>query len=229
MTDAIMNCFSAVASFIAFCMLSVFAMAKPMPYFLLSPSYKKHTPTDVGIGKYKFPEGRGVVCEPDEEYKDYLKKYALFVYRNRKYIKCNLSDDVVSLRYEVAVYNSQDKLIQTLDLAENVETRGETKPIRLPNHTAYVSVVLKSVNEQERFSTLRYMSFAKLCAFSVLTLLMTVACGLLARTAILSISELLDLEWDIGFGVNLVLSTIIGAFVAFLYLVIHKNDFWVKK
>ncbi len=224
MTEIIMNSFSAVVSFIAFCVIYVFAVSGPMSHLLLSPTYKKHTPTDKGIGKYQFPNGKGVTFEPDEKYRKYLKKYVLFVYGDQKYIKCKLSGDVLSLRYEVAAYDYKSRLIKVLELAENVAAGSQTQTVRVPDDTAYVSVILRSVNERERFSTLRRTSFVKICVFSFLTVAMTVACGLLARTAILSISELLDFRWDISLGANLILSTIIGAHVVFLYLVINRKQ-----
>ncbi len=224
MTDAIISCLSAVASLIAFCAIYVFVMTKPLTYFLLSPSYKKHLPTDTGIGKYKFPEGRGIVYEPDTKYRKYLKKYSIFTYGDRKYIKCQLSENVVSIRYEVAVYNSADKLIKILDLAENIEIKGETKAIQLPNDASYVCLVLKTINEKEYFSTLQYTSLVKICTFSVLTIAMTVACGLLMRTAILSIATLLDFNWYISLVVNIAESSIIGVLVVLLYLAIRKKQ-----
>ncbi len=225
-----MNCISAVISFIAFGMIYVFAITKPMPYFLLSPSYKKPiTGHNKVIGKYKFPEGKGIVFEPCDEYKGYLEKYMLFVYKKRKYIKCRLSGDVVSLRYEVAVYNEKDKLIKVFELGENVIEKKETQSILLPDNTAYVSVVLRSVNEKENFSTLRSTSIVKICIFSVLTVAMTVACGLLTRTAILSVSALFDSQLYIGLGANLISSSIVGALVAFLCLVIHKKQVFGEK
>ncbi len=229
MTDTIISCLSAVASLIVFCAIYMFVMTKPLPYFLLSPSYKKHLHTDTGIGKYKFPEGRGVVYKPDTKYRKYLKKYLLYVYGDHKYIKCQLSENVVSIRYEVAVYNSADKLIKILDLAENIEIKGETRSIKLPSNAAYVCLVLKTINEKEYFSTLQYMSLAKICAFSVLTIAMTVACGLLMRTALLSIATLLDFNWHINLGVNIAESSIIGVLMILLYLTIRKKQIFGEK
>ncbi len=224
MTDAIISCLSAVTALIVFCAIYVFVMTKPLTYFLLSPSYKKHPPTDTGISKYKFPEGRGIVCEPDTKYRKYLKKYLLFTYGDRKYIKCQLSEDVVSIRYEVAVYNSADKLIKILALAENIEIKGETRDIQLPSDASYVCLVLKAINEKEYFSTLQYTSLIKICTFSVLTIAMTVACGLLMRTAISSIAKLFNLNWYISLGVNIAESSVIGILVVLLYLTIRKKQ-----
>ena len=228
MIEAIIHCLSAVASFVVFCMIYVFCISKPLPHFLLSPSYRKHTPTDEGIGKYKFPEGRGVVYLPDVKYRDYLKKYAVFVYGSRKYIKCKLADDVASVRYEVAAYDRKNKLIKIFELLENVETIGETKSVQLPDNTAYASVVLRSVNEEKSFSTLRYTSISQISIFSILTFVMTVICGLLARAAILSISELFALRVNIGLGTSIISSSIIGALVVLFCLTIRKNKFLVK-
>ncbi len=229
MTDAIINCFSAIASLIAFCAIYVFVLTKPLPYFLLSPNYKTHLPTDTGIGKYKFPEGRGIVYEPNTKYRKYIKKYSLFAYEDNKYIKCQLSEDVVSIRYEVVVYNSADKPVKILDLSENIEIKGETRAVQLPNDAARVCLVLKAVNEKEHFSTLQYTSWVKICAFTVLTIAMTVACGLLIRTAILSVATLLDLSWYIGVGVNIAGSLIIGALVVLLFLAVRKKQIFGEK
>ena len=229
MTTAILNAFSCVVALIACAVIYVFVVAKQLPFFLLTPSYKKHTPVDRGIHKYKFPEGRGVVCQPDEKYKDYLKKYIIFVYKNRKYIKCKLSDEVVSIRYQVAVYNNTNKLIKILDLAENINVKGETDTVRLPDEAAYASVVLKTVNEKESFPSLRKVSFVKLSVFAVLTIALTIACGLLARTTVLSIFTLLNLEWHIGLGINLAISSIVGALTVLLFLIIRKKEIFGEK
>jgi len=229
LTDTIMNCFSAVVSLIAFSVLYVFVMAWVAPYFLLTPSYKRPLSKDTGIQKYKFPEGRGIVCKPNAIYRKYLKKYVVFLYQNHKYLKCKLSEDVVSIRYEVAVYNNDNKLIKILDLEQNLETKGETDSVLLPDNTAYVNVILKAINEKESFFSLKKTSFIKLAIFSSLAIALTIAYGLLARTAVLSLSDLLNLQWDIKVGMNLIISSVVGVLIALCYMAIHKKQIFGKK
>ena len=224
MTDAIMSAFVAVLAFIAFCAIYIFAMVGPMSRFLLSPSYRKHRPTDQGIGKYQFPSGKGLTFQPDEKYRKYLTKYVLFSYGDQKYVTCRLCGDVLSLRYEIVAYDHRGKQIKVLECAENVTSQWQTKSVRVPERTAYVSVILKRVNEQELISTLRRTSFVKLAVFSVLTVAMTAAVGLLARTVTLSISDLFGLPWDLAPGLTLILSTVVGLHVVFLYLLINRKQ-----
>ena len=85
-------------------------------------------------------------------------------------------------------------------------------------------MVLKSVNDKESFFTLRRTSVAKVCAFSIITVAVTMLLGVLARTTIMSVFALLNSQVFIGLGANLILSFIIGALVAFLCLMIHKKQ-----
>ena len=224
MIGAIMNCISSAILLIIFCLTYVFLITKPLSYFLLSPSYKKHTETDKEVGKYKFPDGRGIVYEPDEEYKAYLEKYVLFTYKNQKYIKCKLSDNVASLKYEIAVFNPKGRLIRVFDLAENIARKGNTQTVALPDDTAYARVSLRSVNDREAFPTLPRTSVAKICTFSIIAIAMTMALGIIARMTIMSVFALLNKQVFIGLGANMALSFFIGALVAFLCLMIHKKQ-----
>ena len=224
MIGTVINCISTAILLITFCLIYVFLITKPLSYILLSPSYKKHIGTDREVAKYKFPNGRGIVYEPCDDYKAYLEKYVLFSYGKQKYIKCKLSSNVTSLRYEIAVFNGKNKLIKVFELAENIVEKGKTQTVCLPDKTARVSVVLKSVNDKESFFTLRRTSVAKVCAFSIITVAMTMLLGVLARTTIMSVFALLNNQVFIGLGANLILSFIIGALVAFLCLMIHKKQ-----
>ena len=98
MTGAIINCISAAISLLAFSAIYIFTTTKVMPHFLLSPNYKRHVPSDKMLKKYKFPSGKGIVCEPDERFKEYLESYVIFTYENRKYLKCKFASEVLSAR-----------------------------------------------------------------------------------------------------------------------------------
>lgn len=229
MIDTILNCIASLISLIVFFLIYVFAIAKPLPYFLLSPSYKKHIGSDREVRKYKFPNGRGIVYEPSDDYKSYLEQYILFIYNDQKYIKCKLSGNVTSLRYEIAVYNEKNKLIKVLELAENIIEEKETQIVCLPANTAYVSVVLKSVNEKETFFTLRRTSIVKVCAFSIITITLTMTLGIFTRLAITNVFALLNNPISIALGTNLISSFIVGTLVAYLCLVIYKKQVFGEK
>lgn len=201
----------------------VLVVSKLLPHFFLAPSYKKHVTADRGIAKYSFPNGRSVVYEPEMKYRRFIKKYVLFAYNDRKYIKCKLADDVDSLRYEVAVYNNKNKLIKVLDVAENISKKGETKNTDLPANASYASVVLKCVNEEERFDTLRRFSPMNIGIFAAITSALTLAYGLFVRGVILEIADLAELSISIGIGFNVVSSLLVSAVVVALSVFICKK------
>ena len=229
MTNAIFECLFAVVSLIVFALIYVFATAKAMPHFFLTPSYKKHIPKDRGIGKYHFPEGEGIVFEADPAYQKYLKKFVIFSYNNRKYIKCNTSEEIVSIRYEIVAFNSRGKRIALIEVAENLKQHGVTQAVLLPDNTAYASVVLKTVNEQEHFTTLRRPSILKISVFTLCTIGLTIAMGLLVRTAVLSIFSLLEMQSQIDVWISVLSATLIGALIAFLCVLTCKKQIFGEK
>ena len=203
--------------------LYVFVVSKLLPHFLLAKSYKKHETADRGIAKYNFPNGRSVVYEPEIKYRRFLKKYVLFAYNDKKYIKCKLANDVDSIRYEVAVYNNKNKLVKVIEAAENISKKGETKNVELPADASYASVVLKRVNEEESFDTLRRMSSLNIGIFAAITSALTVAYGLFVRGLILKLAELAELSISVGLSFNVVSSLVVGFSVALLCVLISKK------
>ena len=180
---------------------------------LLSPSYKKRPISDRGIGKYNFPNGRGVVYEPELKYREYLKKYVLFVYKDKKYIKCRLDQSVDSIRYEVVAFDNKNKVIKVLERSENIVSKGKTKNVMLPDNTSYASVVVRCINEEKYFDTLRYFSKSKWAIFAATTGILTLAVGFLTRNAVLHLAELAYADVNLPIAVTLISSLAVAALV----------------
>ena len=231
MFDTIMDFVAWAIILNVFASIYVFAVSKLMPHFLFDHDYKKHTIRDRGLKKYTFPEGRSVVYEPDIRYRSFLKKYILFEFNEKKYIKCKLSEDVDSIRYEVALYDNKDRLIKVMEIAENISGNSETKNIELPADTSYASVVLKRVNEGYTFDTLRKISAKRIAIFSAVTAALSVAYGLLVRALLLYIGVVADAdpEFTIGLGFNVTSSLIVGVIVILLCVFICRKRIFGDK
>ena len=213
MLDNIMDLIAWAIIINAFAGISVFTVSRLLPSFLFSPTYRTPEITDRGIKKFTFPEGRGVLYEPDIKYRRFLKKYLLFEYKGKKYIKCRLSESVISLRYEVAVYDNKSRLIKIIEVAENVPSKCETKNVELPSNASYVSVILKLVNETHAFDTLRSFSMKKIALFSAITTALTVIYGLMVRALLFSIDKLVEGSFSMSIGLNVIFSLIVSAIV----------------
>lgn len=212
-----------------FASVYVFIVSRFMPHFLFDPDCKKMKMVDRGLKKYIFPEGRGVLYEPDMKYRRYINKYLLFEYKGKKYIKCRIADDVDSLRYEVALFDNKNRLIKIVDVAENIVNRCETKSTPIPQNTSYASIVLKKVNETQGFDTLKSFSIKKISIFSLITVAMTVAYGLLIRRLILFVDSSFGGNFAMNIGVNVISSLMIGVLVAFLCISICKKRIFGKE
>lgn len=229
MPDMIMDLVAWAIIINAFASIYVFAVSKLLPSFLFAASYKKHGITDRGLKKYTFPNGRGILYEPDIKYRDFLKRYIIFEYNGKKYIKCKLSEKVVSLRYEVAVYNNKDRLIKVIELSENVPNKCETKNVELPKDTSYVSVILKRVNEAYRFDTLRCFSAKRVAIFSAITAAMTVIYGIMIRKLILYVDALLNSDLTISLASNVISSLVVSVIVIILCINICRKRIFGKE
>ena len=206
----------------------VFAVSRFLPHFLFVPRYKSTKITDRGLKKYVFPDGRGVLYEPDIKYRGFIKKYLLFEYKGNKYIKCHLSDRVDSLRYEVALYNNKHRLIKVMEVSENIFKSGETKNTLLPKNTSYASVVINKVNESLSFDTLKSISILRIAVFSVITAAMTVVYGALTRGLIMFVNGFFGGDLAIGIGVNIASSLIVSVMVIALSINICKKRIFGK-
>ena len=206
-----------------FASVYVLLVSRVMPHFLFTPDHKKMKITDRGLKKYTFPEGRGVLYEPDMKYRRYINKYLLFEYKGKKYIKCRISDEVDSMRYEVALFDNKNRLIKVMEMAENIANRGETKSTLIPKNTSYASIVLKKVNEDPSFDSFKHFSIKKTAIFSAITVAMTVVYGLLIRRLITFIDTLNGGNFAMSVELNVISSLIVGVLAALLCISICKK------
>ena len=229
MLDNIMDFIAWAIIINVFASIYVFLVARLLPHFLFTSERKKIPLSDRGLKKYVFPDGRGVVYEPAVKYRGFLKKYLLFEYKGKKYIKCHLSDDVDSLRYEAALYDNQDRLIKVIEIAENITKRCETKSTPIPKEASYACVVLKKVNETEVFDSLKRFSIKKIAIFAAITTAMTVIYGALIRKLLLFIIAYSGGDVSISARFNVVSSIIVGVILVLLCIVIYKKRIFGKE
>lgn len=126
----------------------IFLVSSVLPDLLLKQRYDASKEGDRGIRRYTFEGGRAIVYEPSAPYRKYLKQYILSVNGNEKYIKCKFAEQVTAVRYEVIAFDKNDRLLDTVRIEEHIfaEKGNISNAAMLPMQTAYVKVVLCSVN-----------------------------------------------------------------------------------
>ena len=183
----------AVAAF-ASISVYVFLISRVLPDLLLKPLYDDSRDGDRGLRRYTFEGGRAILYEPSAPYRKYLKQYILSANGNEKYIKCKFADRVNAVRYEVIAFDSNDRMIDTVCIEEHIlkEKENISGAAMLPRQTAYVRVLLYSVNgvitDHEK---LLYVPASRRWGFACIVTVGLVGITLLARALIVMLCNLL--------------------------------------
>ncbi len=128
--------------------LYVFLVAEFLPRWLLKPRVNSVPDGDRGIGKFVFDSGRAILYEPSLPYRKYVKQYILSAVGKDRYIQCKFKDLVRCAEYDVVAFDSGDNAIGTVCVQEHIfEANGNiSRAALLPEETAYVKIVVRSIN-----------------------------------------------------------------------------------
>ena len=126
--------------------LYVLAVSQWLPSLLVAKRRVSGKMSDRGIKKYVFPEGRGVVYEPGRTSRGYMKKYMLFSYEGKKYLRCSFDAAVRSAYFEVLIYDNRNRIIKTADIYETIGDTHYSEAILLPDDASYVNLTLFKIN-----------------------------------------------------------------------------------
>ncbi len=117
-----------------------------MPATLLRVKYANVQTGDRGLRRCVFKGKRCVLYEVAKAQRKYVRRYILWQEKGYKLLKCHAASDVRFLEYDVVVYNRYDKIIDVLRARENLVS-VYTRPMQLPDETAYISLRLRRVNK----------------------------------------------------------------------------------
>lgn len=119
------------------------------PRWAFKPSYKILNIKDRGIKRYTFPGGRAISYQPALYIRPYIKSYLLYSREGKKYFKCELTASVDAMEYELVAFDCEDRVIAVLQISDQIVQKGNAKTVLLPQATSYVTLILRSVNDQK--------------------------------------------------------------------------------
>ena len=205
--------------------LYVYLFSSVIPQFIMKLRCKVNT-CDRGLKKYKYPNGRCVVYEPEIELRKYVTTYALYVRDGYKYITCKTTARVREIRYEVYAFDINNKLIDILSVLETVK-RGCTQEVSIPPETSYVRLVIRRVdNEYQSKKVIADYSFFRYClcaiVVAVATMIESFVVYFLANDILIGG---LKLQMTLmGVGGMIITSIVIGAIVAGLTVLAYLRN-----
>ena len=137
-----------IVMLIASMVLYVYLFYSIVPRFIMKLSCKKENTRDRGIKKFKYPNGRAVLYEPEFAVRDFITNYVLYTEDGYKYIKCKVASHVNALKYDVYAFDNKDDLIDIVNVLEIVANNEFTDSVLLPPETSYVRLVLRRANDE---------------------------------------------------------------------------------
>ena len=126
--------------------LYILAVGEWLPSLLIARRHTSGELKDRGLKKYTFPEGRGVVYQPAQQSRKYMKKYMLFCFEGKKYIRCMFDSEVRTAFFELLIYDNQNNLIKSEDIFVNVGKSSYTEAIAIPEQASHASVTVLQIN-----------------------------------------------------------------------------------
>lgn len=170
-----------IASLVAF----VVIIRAVLPAFLLKLGCSLGKGVGRGYRKFSYPGGRAVAYEPHPSVRKYVNRYLLFVNDGYKYFKCRVDKGVKHLKYTVIMLNNKDKVIDTVEVEENIGDGIDGGNVLLHPDTSYVAL---SVNEANGISvkpqSVSYFSLARLAIYFAAVTLLSFAELLIATSCI---------------------------------------------
>lgn len=235
MIDIIMSVPTRVIILIFSMILYVSFVAKIIPYFLLRPAYDVRDRGDRGLKRFVFEGGRAITYSPSFKAKKYVKQYVLSSNDGEKYIKCRIDKRIFSMKYDVVAFDSNGKVLETVQISEPIAYSGMTKAALLPADTSYVRVIVKEVNGTivPDSCEMEY-SYTRVGAFLLSSVLLTVAEALTLRSVTIFFADMLLSYTDkIGRSspvTTVIVAALLGAALGALIVLFHRNkDTRIKK
>ena len=158
-----------IASLVCFAMI----LKAVLPTFLLKLGCSLGDGVGRGYRRFSYPTGRAVAYEPHPSVRKYVNRYLLFVNDGYKYFKCRVDSGVKYIKYTLIMVNNKDRVIDTVEVEENIGDSIDGGAILLHPDTSYVALSVESVNGMAiRPQSVSYYSLARLgIYFAAVTLL----------------------------------------------------------
>ena len=162
---------------IAYALLIVWAL----PGIVLRSNYSVTHPSDRGLKKYKWNDSdHAIVYEPSLAARKYITQYVLARRNGKKTIRCKVAQSVAYIDFDIVLFDAHGKSFLAIHSMDILGADGLTDETELPAETAYVSVIVRQVNEtvvQDAHATA--VSTSRLVGFGILALLISIGFAVL--------------------------------------------------
>ena len=125
-----------------------FLMVYVLPRTFLKTGFASIRTKDRGIKNVKETVGRTIVYQPSMDIRKYVTQYLVSDRKGKKVLVCKTTPSVRYLDYDVVMFNGFNKPFKVVNAKELIEN-GYTDKLALDEQTAYVTLILNAVNDEE--------------------------------------------------------------------------------
>jgi hypothetical protein len=212
-----------ILTILAAAAIYIYLVASVYPWLTMHAACRRGKPcSDRGLRRVRFPEGRGVVYQPDLRVRHYVPQYAIFTREGNKYIRLCVDSRVQYIRYDVIALDRRGRLLDVLEVSERLTAEGATRAVRLPTATAYARVIPRRVDgEYVGKEVIVGYSLVGTAVFGALTVLTTVLVGYLLHGELAYLLTELSGMPPISMGRTVVISALLGVLYAAWAVLMH--------
>jgi len=188
-------------------------------------------PTDRGVSKFVNGTTRGIRYETYPTVRKYIPEYVLLKRNGKKVLICKINSGISFVNMDVVLFDVDNKIINTLNVKELVDQDAEyLKEVELPPQTAYVSIILNSINSKVINKVSLGVKIPNLLWFSLITFILSAVegFGIERCMAYLLAGKYIDyyfgtaLYWAVPFIIAVVVTLL--SFLAVYLLLRLKSD-----
>lgn len=109
-------------------------------------TYSVNATRDFGLKKKHADDLDCVVYQPAKDIRQYVSRYILVKRDGKLVFKCKADEQITRLDYDIVCFGVDHKAIHSVNIVDDITEAGYSSEVELPQDTAYVTLLVNSVN-----------------------------------------------------------------------------------
>lgn len=199
-------------------------------------TYSVNATRDFGLKKKHTDDLDCVVYQPAKDIRQYVSQYILVKRDGKLVFKCKADEQITRLDYDIVCFGVDHKAIHSVNIVDDITEAGYSSEVELPQDTAYVTLLVNSVNGKSLGNKSRLrLSFWNMFLFTILSALVICLETVVARICFGQMFAGVFGESYVTATSNIITTAISAAVLIVAYwfvtvgVLIHKVRSWRRK
>ncbi|MGN0818142.1 MAG: hypothetical protein ACI4L9_04150 [Candidatus Coproplasma sp.] len=117
-----------------------------LPKIFLRVRFDIKSPIGRGVKVTQDADGRKILYRADANFSKFLNGYVISEIDERKQVVCKVDDNLKYIDYDAVVFDNSNRVCKVMNVKELITEQGYTKPVELPENTAYALIYLNQAD-----------------------------------------------------------------------------------